>query len=125
MLSTCAPLETGQQQQQQQQQQPKIAFSGATDGSVAIWDLSAQLLPSPAALQAVSSDRPPAGGSELQEVQPLWACQAMHQSGVNAMSAAFSGIAHAGADEGVILTGSIMISHGQGRTRSACITAHI
>lgn len=50
-------------------EQHHIVFSGATDGAVAVWDCAAHL-------EFVSNQR------------PLLALPDMHQSGVNAMSAA-------------------------------------
>ena len=49
----------------------RLVFSGATDGSVAVWDLT---------------------GSEAgRRLEPVLALSAVHQSGVNALSVACSG----------------------------------
>ena len=52
----------------------RLIFSGATDGSLAVWDLS------PAALAAAAG-----------QLQPMLAVPGAHQSGVNDISAACSG----------------------------------
>lgn len=65
--------------------QQHLLFSGATDGSIAVWDVSA----------VVSSSQSCASGSDkigtsLQPLQPIMVLPAVHTAGVNAISVAWA-----------------------------------
>ena len=95
VLSTCLAKLKQQEQPDVQQQQVVIACSGATDGTVAIWDICTETVSSHVTVHAGAKHGQPQGSGGALQLQPSWCCQAMHQSGVNAVSAAFSGIVHA------------------------------
>jgi hypothetical protein len=65
-----------------------IVCSGATDGSVALWDVTAAA----AAWTAGAADGDSsADGQQQQQVQPLLALEGLHQSGVNGMAVTAAG----------------------------------
>ena len=74
VLSTCCTGQTNQQH---------TICSGASDGSVAVWGMSSHELGSISASTA--------GAGVLPHLQPSWNCLGVHQSGINAISAAYSG----------------------------------
>ena len=88
------------------QRRRRLVFSGATDGSLAVWDLS------PAALAAAAGP-----------LQPLLSMPCAHQSGVNAVSAAClsSGkllLLSGGDDQAIRLTG-VRVTEGAGSSTAS------
>lgn len=76
--------------------QRHLVFSGATDGGVAVWDVSneaATLVAAASALGSAAATTPPGGPEQRAplELAPLLVLPALHQSGVNAMAVSPAG----------------------------------
>lgn len=70
--------------------QPRqVVCSGATDGAVAVWDVTAA-----AAAAAAGSGDPGGAGQQPAVLAPLLVLPGVHQSGVNALAAVAAGEAH-------------------------------
>ena len=85
-----------------------LVFSGATDGGIAVWDLSLNAHLHAAGSGSETIGRGPdrrGGGAPPQALAPVCTLDGLHQSGVNAMSAAAADGARAGGAGVVLVTG--------------------
>lgn len=64
-----------------------IVFTGATDGSIALWDVTSAACDVPDSATAKSGQGQHRDAAPLARLRPVWHTDGSHQSGVNAMAA--------------------------------------